>query len=441
MLLFSPSECKSFNVDESFLPVDSPRLGSLTRLLEIAVRLGVEHDLERILRIATQGVCEAVGCDRASLFLADNDKRELLTRVVTELEIAEIRHPFDRGIIGWVATSLEVLCVPDPHQDARWDPSVDRRTGFRTQNILAAPVLSVPDRRLLGVLQLLNKPDGFDALDEQLVRAFAAHVAIALERCRLEEEARQHAALRQTLETGRKIQSSLLPSALPIIPGYEVAAWWQPAEFVSGDYYDWLPQENGHWSFVIGDVSGHGLAAALLMASVRAMARVLSQTESDPQAFVEILRESIEPDLSTGRFITFLCATVDPQAHTARLWNAGHGPAYIVRALTGQCEKVNATSTPLGFPRLHAASSSLAVGLAPGDLMLMGTDGVIEVIDHTGSMFGVARLLDLVREHRHESASEIVNVVAAAVQTFHELAVPPDDTTLVIVRRQPVATA
>ncbi len=437
MLSTLRSDCKPFNVDESFLPTDSPRLGSLTRLLDVAVQLGVEHDLDRILRIATQGVCDAVGCDRASLFLADNDKRELLTRVVTELEIEEIRHPFDRGIIGWVATSLEVLCVPDPHQDARWDSSVDRRTGFRTQNILAAPILSVPDRRLLGVLQLLNKSVGFDPLDERLVQAFAAHVAIALERCRLEDEARQHEALRQTLETGRKIQSSLLPAELPAIPGYEVAAWWQPAEFVSGDYYDWLPQDNGEWSFVIGDVSGHGLAAALLMASVRAMARVLSQTESDPKAFVEILRESIEPDLSTGRFITLLCVTIDPQSHQARLWNAGHGPAYIVRADSGTCEKIAANSMPLGFPCLPGTSTATVTSLTPGDLVLMGTDGVIEVTDESGTMYGVTRLLEAVRKHRHASVSEIVSAIAADVQAYHGLPAPPDDTTLVIIRRQP----
>ncbi len=437
MLSTLRSDCKPFNVDESFLPTDSPRLGSLTRLLDVAVQLGVEHDLDHILRIATRGVCDAVGCERASLFLADNDKRELLTRVVTELEIEEIRHPFDRGVVGFVATSQEVLCVPDPHQDGRWDPSVDRRTGFRTSNILAAPVLSVPDRRLLGVLQLLNKPSGFDPLDERLVQAFAAHVAIALERCRLEEEARRHEALRQSLETGRRIQSTLLPAELPAIPDYEVAAWWQPAEFVSGDYYDWLPQDNGEWSFVIGDVSGHGLPAAILMASVRAMARVLSQTESDPQAFVEILRESIAADLSNGWFITLLCVTIDPQAHRARMWNAGHGPAYIVRAEEGTCEKIVATTTPLGFPCVPSASGLITAALAPGDLVLMGTDGVIEVTDATGTMFGVTRLLDVVRECRHESPSAIVSAVADAVQSFHKLPAPPDDSTLVIVRRQP----
>jgi phosphoserine phosphatase RsbU/P len=285
------------------------------------------------------------------------------------------------------------------------------------------------------VLQLLNKPMGFDALDEQLVQAFAAHVALALDRRRLEDEARQHALLRQTLETGHKIQSALLPATLPAIPEYEVAAWWQPAEFVSGDYYDWLPLDNGEWSFVLGDVSGHGLPAALLMASVRAMARVLSQTEADPQTFVEILRESIEPDLSAGRFITLLCVTLNPQSHNVRMWNAGHGPAFIVRESTGKCEKITATTTPLGFPMIPATKTAIETTLAPGDLIVMGTDGVVEVDDANGHMFGVPRLMDIVCTHRHQSAESIIRAVAESVAEFRGDHASPDDTTLVIIRR------
>lgn len=429
-----PADCKSFKMTTPFLPATDDRVGSLTKLLHVAVRLGAEHDLDAILQIATQGVCDAVGCERASLFLADNDLRELRSRVVTELEIAEIRHPFDRGVIGWVATSQELLIVPEPHQDARWDSSVDRQTGFRTRNILAAPVISMPDRRLLGVLQLLNKPTAFDALDEQLVQAFAAHVALALERRRLEEEARQHALLRQTLETGRKIQTTLLPAAVPMIPDYEVAAWWHPAEFVSGDYYDWLPLQTGEWSFILGDVSGHGLPAALLMASVRAMARVLSQTENDPQTFVEILRESIEPDLSTGRFITLLCVTLDPQSHAVRLWNAGHGPAFIVRA-NGETERIAATTTPLGFPCVPATRATFTTSLAPSDVIVMGTDGIVEVSDAHGQLFGVPRLMEIVCRYRHEPAQIIMNAVANAVQAFGGSVPAPDDQTLIILRR------
>lgn len=438
MSLLVPPPCKSFKMAEPHRSSEETRVGSLTRLLDVAVRLGEEHDIDRILTIATQGVCDAVGCERASLFLADHDTQELCTRVVTELEIAEIRHPFDRGVIGWVATSQELLVVADPHQDPRWDPSVDRKTGYRTRNILATPILSMPDRRLLGVLQLLNKHDGFDELDEQLVQAFAAHVALALERRRLEDEARQHDLLRQTMETGRRIQTALLPAELPSIPEYEVAAWWEPAEFVSGDYYDWLPLDNGEWSFVIGDVSGHGLPAALLMASVRAMSRVLSQTETDPQAFVEILRESIEPDLTTGRFVTLLCVALNPHTHGLRMWNAGHGPALVIRAATGECERIIATTTPMGFPCVPATRLTASTTMAPGDLLVLGTDGVVEVSDADGQMYGVARLTDLLRANRHLPVEQLVRTVAEDVATFRGERTSPDDSTLVILRRQPV---
>src|SRR5262249_1593136 len=157
--------------------------------------------------------------------------------------------------------------------------------------------------------------------DERVIRAFAAHVALALERRRLQDEARQADEWRRSLELGRQIQTMFLPKALPHISGYEVAASWQPAEFVSGDYYDWLPLPDGRWAFVTGDVSGHGPAAALIMATARAMLHGLTHTESDPQRCLDLLRDSVEPDLSEGRFLTFVLLALDPKSHGVMVAN------------------------------------------------------------------------------------------------------------------------
>ncbi|HUQ69586.1 MAG TPA: GAF domain-containing SpoIIE family protein phosphatase [Planctomycetaceae bacterium] len=407
----------------------------LTRLLELALELGGEHDPERILRIATDGVCDAVGCERASLFLVDEVRQELYTRVVTELEIAEIRHPLDRGTVGWVATQRQLLSVPHPPSDPRWDASTDRKTGFTTRNILAAPVISPHDQRLLGVMQLLNKPTAFAALDERLVQAFTAHVAVALERRRLLDEAREIAVLRQTMEMGLKIQSTFLPDKLPDIPGYEVAAWWQPAEFVSGDYYDWFPLPDGRWGFAIGDVSGHGLAASLLMASVRAMVHVLVQTVSTPREFFEVLRNSIAKDLNHGRFITILFVGLDIHRHEVRTWNAGHGPAGIYHPRTGEYRPIAPTTTPLGFPSVDLSQDDGLTRLDIGDLVMLGTDGVIEVRNADGEMFGHERLQQMIEQYAVLPAAELVSHISAAVRAFHGRPLPPDDTTLVVIRR------
>jgi len=411
-------------------------VGALARLLEVALELGSAHDLDHILRIATSGVCDAVGCERASLFVYDKNRSELYTRVVTELEIAEIRHSVETGIVGWVARHRTLQNVPDPHADERWDHTVDLRTGFHTQNILAAPVMLSGDQRVLGVLQLLNKPDGFQSVDEQVIRGFAAHVALALERRRLQDEARAGEELRNSLEMGRQIQSRFLPKALPEIPGYEVSAWWQPAEFVSGDYYDWLPLPDGRWGFLVGDVSGHGPAAALIMASVRAMAHVLAQTQSSPERIVELLRASIAPDLGDARFITFLFLALNLETHTVKVANAGHAPAFHFRAQFQKFERLAANSLPFGFPPIPLDTGIDPIELDAGDMLILGTDGVIEVRDSANQMFGVDRLQRLIRDNAPLPLAELLRRVSTAVREFHGRPLPPDDTTLVIVRRQ-----
>lgn len=412
-----------------------PATTALAQLLEVALELSSTHDVDDILRVATSGVCQAVGCDRASLFLYDEPRQELRTRVVTELEIAEIRHPVDRGIAGWVARHQQLLSVPTPALDERWDGSIDRQTGFRTQNILAAPIVGT-EGHLLGVLQLLNKQAGFGSLDEQLVQAFAAHVAVALDRQRLEQSARQAWELRQSLEVGHRIQARFLPSSLPTIPGYDVASWWQPAEFVSGDYYDWLPLKDGRWGFAVGDVSGHGMGAALLMATVRAMAHVLSRTATDVPEFVETLRASITPDLGDSRFITCCYAVLDPKENWLIWANAGHAPALWYDSRAGNCQQLMTTTVPLGFPAVVPLRPVEPITLAPGDCLILATDGVVEVRNAADEMYGSRRLAGLVCQQPPDAtAMEIVAAISQDVGHFHGQAAPQDDMTLVVVKR------
>src|ERR1700685_3810244 len=130
---------------------------ALLRLLDVTCELAGHHSLEQILQTVTAGACEALGCERASLYLYDPERREVYTRVATELEIEEIRSSVDRGVTGWVAQNRELTNISDPEADPRWNSAFDKQTGFRTRNILSAPIISPQDDRLLGVLQLLNK--------------------------------------------------------------------------------------------------------------------------------------------------------------------------------------------------------------------------------------------------------------------------------------------
>jgi phosphoserine phosphatase len=413
------------------------QLGGSMKLVEVTCQLAAQQDLEQILQTVTTSVCEALNCERASLYLYDEHKQELYTRAVTELEIAEIRTSVEGGITGWVARRRKIANIPDPHLDARWNSAIDRQTGFQTRNILAAPVISQHDGRLLGVLQLLNKLDGkFDDFDEQLIQAFASHAATALERALLVDEARRSQEIQVSLEMARNIQSGFLPAKLPHIPGYEVAAWWQPAEAVGGDYYDLLQLPDGKLGLAVADVSGHGVAASLIMASVRAMLHVLTRTLSDPDEIISLLSETIDPDLHDERFITFLMVALDPHKHEARFANAGHGPALHFHRRTQTFHKLRSTALPMGFLTDFRVPGGQPLQLEPGDLLLLATDGAVELRDGHNEIFGNERLQHIVREHCRLPAPALVDVIRKAITSFHTEAHPPDDITLLLVERK-----
>lgn len=434
-LVMNPRRAQ-FSDDHSPADVDR-RIAALETLLDIALRLSSEHSEDSILATVTQGACAAVPCERASLFLLDELTEDLYTRTVTQLELQEIRISKERGVIGWVAREQKVTVVSDPMHDARWDASFDRQTGFITRNILAAPVLAPTDGRLLGVLQLLNTERlRFDSFDEQVAQAFAAHAASALERSRLQREAQRAAEMHREMELARRIQRSFLPEHLPAVEGYEIAAWWQPAEFVSGDYYDWFPLPDRHLGLVVGDVCGHGMGPSLIMASLRAMLHVLTKRTADPQDMLALLAETVASDLKEMQFVTFLIASLDLTSHMVRFANAGHAPALHFRRCDGAVRRLESTQLPLGFPRLMNENAVDPILLEPGDLLLLGTDGIIEARNSRSELFGLPRLISLIQHEPGLTATELVQRISVAIPEFQGRAQLSDDATLLIVERK-----
>jgi phosphoserine phosphatase RsbU/P len=410
---------------------------ALLRLLDVTCDLAQHHSLDQILRTVTTGACEALGCERASLYLYDAERQEVYTRVATELEIEEIRTSIDLGVTGWVARTREVANIADPQSDPRWNSAFDQRTGFHTRNILSAPIVSPYEDQLIGVLQLLNKHDGpFGPFDEQMIRAFAAHAATALERARLADEAQHSHELQTAANMGRRIQQSFLPRNLPKIPGYDLAAWWRPAESVSGDYYDVIPLPDGRLGLVVADVSGHGVGPSLLMASVRAMIHVLARNSSDPSQLVSDLAETIAPDLDDGRFLTFLLVALDPKTHQLTYCNAGHGPALVYHRATESFQVLKSTSLPLGFLSEFGAHNGPTLSMGPGDLLVLATDGLIELQNENHELFGRKRLEALIREYCTLAVQDLVMVIQDAVAEFLGECNPLDDVTLMVLERK-----
>jgi sigma-B regulation protein RsbU (phosphoserine phosphatase) len=241
----------------------------------------------------------------------------------------------------------------------------------------------------------------------------------------------------------RRIQQKLFPGVIPKLPGLDIAVASYgfdiggasyPAEAIGGDYYDFVPLRDGSLGIAIGDVSGHGVGPALLMAEVRAFLRAFAQTETDVGAILGLVNRVLIPDVEDDRFVTLLLARLDPRARRFRYTSAGHHPGYVLDAAGMVRHTLASTSTPLGVFPENEFPAGPEVALAPGDLILLVTDGVADARAPDGTPFGVERTLDLVRSYRRAPAREIVANLYHGVRAFAQNLPQYDDITATVIK-------
>ena len=214
----------------------------------------------------------------------------------------------------------------------------------------------------------------------------------------------------------RSIQQGLLPKSIPQRPGYEISGAWQPAQSVGGDYYDVLEFDDNSLGLCIADVSGKGLPAALLMSNLQAAVRGLASPALAPDGLCSRLNSLVCHNTGADRFITFFYARLDGPARLLHYANAGHNPPILLHA-DGSHERLQAGGGVLGvFPRHKFASGTAQ--LAPGDRLILYTDGVTEACDAADQEFGEVRLLRLLQEHRTAAASALQAKILAVTGEF-----------------------
>jgi len=284
---------------------------------------------------------------------------------------------------------------------------------------------------------------GVRALEAQVVQVLAAAVGAGVTRLEVEAEAlRRRLELEQMqfqLHVARDIQAGFFPRHLPAIEGYELAGQTQPADAVGGDYYDCLPLSGGRFGLTVADVSGHGLGPSLLMAGLRTALRGLVTVEQEPAKLLTQLNVALYEDLTPRhKFISMLYGVLDPAQHEFRYANAGHGPAVLHLAadqlkFTSLAEDA-AQGCPLGIIRDEYRACQ-SVWLAPGDLLVLASDGVVET-RRQKETFGLGRLRALLIEHRAAPLEKLRDIILQATTAFHPANRPDDDLTLLVLRRK-----
>src|SRR3954469_24484576 len=300
---------------------------------------------------------------------------------------------------------------------------------------LAVPLVSQGE--LIGVLNLgpRRSEQEYSSDDRRLLDSLAAQAAPALRVGQLvrqqELEARTRERFEQELEVARLIQQNFLPRELPDLPGWQVAAYYRPAREVGGDFYDVIPLRDGQVGFVVGDVTDKGVPAALVMAATRSVLRASAQRLVDPGVVLERVNEHLCPDMPAKMFVTCLYGVLEPASGRLRFANAGHDLPYVKTA-TGVVE-LRARGMPLGLMPGMAYEEKDTV-LAPGDSVLLHSDGIVEAHDPDRGMFGFPRLKDTVAHHT--GGQTLIDRVIADLESFTGPgAEQEDDITMVTLER------
>lgn len=409
-------------------------LNGLNRLLAVTHVLASEIETSAVLDTIVVEATHALACERAILYQFDAKRNVLFaTAGSTQSLILSI----DQGIAGHVARTRQLVNVANAASDARFDPTYDREQQYRTETVLAVPLVATRDGRLLGVLEMLNNRGGpFDQDDESLALALAQHASAALDRARLIDEIHRRRELDASLSVAREVQRRFMPSKLPDIPHYEVATWWFPNEAVGGDYCDVVPTCDGQVALCIADVSGHGLGPSLLMASVRASLRTLLLEPRPAPVIMQGIARSLETDFQHGMFVTMVLALLDTGQHRLQFANAGHAPALHFAAATSAFQHLESTGLPLGVLEDSEVPLGPSIGLAPDDLIVLGTDGIVEAMDQRGKQFGVDRLQQIIARQAKAPLNELVRSIGREVELYYVGDSPPDDLTVLALRRR-----
>ena len=307
-----------------------------------------------------------------------------------------------------------------------WQGSfVNRRKDGSTYNSeqTIAPILTATGQRI-GYVSIHEDVSKRVRFDEQRRERELASVREAANQ-------RVHLA-RHELELARQVQNRLYPRTAPEILGFDVAGAAFPAEETCGDYYDFIPLPDGRLGVVLGDVSGHGLGAALIMAETRACVRTLLLSMGDVDEILHRINQLLVHDLETGRFVTLLLAILDPTTRSLTYSAAGQ-PGYHFHS-SGDVTRLDNSGMVLGLLDDASIPPGERITLAPGELIFLATDGLQETHTNGGAMFGVEQTLELVRANRHQRSRDIIEELNETASRFRQGAPQEDDITMVVIK-------
>jgi serine phosphatase RsbU (regulator of sigma subunit) len=411
------------------------REGDLLALIsKVGITLLSSSTLEQTLEQIVALVFEAVPADRCLLMMRDVHSEEMKVAVARLRdrvgEVGEIR--VSRNVMDEVVIRGKSVLTSDAQHDPRFASGTVVLQGVRS--VLAVP-LGVSEK-VFGIIYA-DSPIAEGRFTEdhlKVLTTLASVAAIRVENARLVEARFQQERLERELQLAMEIQQRFQPTAPPVVPGYEFQGISFPCYEIGGDYYDFIKRDDGRLVIALGDVSGKGTAAALLMSSLHASIHAQTGSHDTLVETISAVNRYLAENIPSNRFVTLFYAELDPESGALSFLNAGHNPPLIVHA-AGTVEQLASGGLPLGI-KANADYREGRTTLQPGDVLVIYSDGVTEAASPSGEEFGPTRLYEVVSRNVESSAAGIRDRIESALTKFSQGTQAADDITLVIAKRQ-----
>jgi serine phosphatase RsbU (regulator of sigma subunit) len=407
----------------------------LSVLNEIATAIASTLSLDRIVDLIVQKCVKHMdGEQGAVMLLEEQDTRHPFRTMVRKADTVASVLPYRLGsqLTGWMLKNKKPLLSNDLESDGRFQMKEDEDLPIRS--LLSVPLLQ--KGRMIGILTVFNnKTDqGFTSNDQRLLSIISAQSAQVIENARLYKKEQFLTRMQEEMRMAEKIQMNLLPGIPPDIAGYDIAGTSLPAKNVGGDYFDYILADEGHCAFCIGDVSGKGMPAALLMANLQAAVRGQTHLKASTEDCMMLSNNLLFQSTAENKFATFFYSILDTQTHEISYSNAGHNPPLLFPE-KGEPTPLKTGGVVLGFMENFSYQHSRCP-FSRGDLLLLFSDGITEAVNAAGEEFGEERLKEVIVENRNDSAEELVDKIIRTAK-YHEGDQPQmDDMTALIVKRE-----
>jgi len=413
--------------------VESRELERLRALTESFALLSSSLDLKTVLGNTLTRASQLTRAKIASIALVNEEQTHLIFLESTDPafdRLKELSVPLGQGIAGSVARTGEPVRVADVHSDARFYGKIDAEMGGTTQSYLCVPL--VVQRRIIGTAQLMNRTDGlaFTGEDEDLMVQFASIASQAIYNARAHEIMLKQKAIDTELEVCAEIQAKLFPGQPPEYPGFELFGRTIPCREVGGDYYTFIARKDTSCDVVIADVSGKGLAAALMVSELHSGFHLVSPLPYDLESAINIVNQHLISSFIEGKFVTMFCARLQANGEFQYM-ACGHDPPFVIRK--GKTLRLEQTGMVLGMPGTQLASAKFS--LEPGDLVVAFTDGYSEAMNKEQEQFTEDRIGTIALELASRPLSEIADQIDAETAAHRKGVPAADDSTLLLFRR------